>query len=913
MSKRKKYTGLSAAEVEASRAKYGINVITPVRKQSWIKAFLLKFTDPMIVILLVAGLLSIGVSYYEYQTDPTPDFNVYFEPIGIFLAILIATTLSFFFEYKASREFNVLNKINDEEPVTVIRSGNTTSVPRSQIVVGDIVILSTGDEIPADGQLLEAKTLGVDESTLTGEPMAHKTTCPEQFDPDATYPSDHVLRGTKVIEGSGIIKVTAVGDSTECGKVTIESGLESGERSPLDEQMARLGKVISYFAYSIAVLVVIGRIILFVMHTPDFEWIRFVNYLLHTAMLAVALLVMAVPEGLPMSVTLSLAYSMRRLLKSNNLVRKLNACETMGAVTVICTDKTGTLTQNRMQVQGALFAVGPAEEYTEAENTAASTENSDISSDSLVPVCTPSLAEAIAINSTADLDYSNADSPAPIGNPTEASLLLWMAASGYDYRDIRAAATVVDTLPFSTERKFMATVAHSPLTGQRMLYVKGAPEIVMALCSKIAPGLTRESIGQQLSEYQHHAMRTLAFASMTLAPDATSPFANDKLSASGLCLDGIVGISDPVRPDVHDAISRCKQAGINVKIVTGDNPATAVEIARRIGLWTDDDNESNIITGAEIAEMSDDELASRAPGLKIIARARPLDKKRLVEALRSLGNVVAVTGDGTNDAPALKSADIGLSMGAGTSVAKQASDITILDNSFVSITSAVMWGRSLYRNIRRFVIFQLTVNVVACLVVVIGSFFGTDSPLTVTQMLWVNLIMDTFAAVALSTLPPSPRVMDEKPRRRNDPMLSRRMWQFILFNGMWMAFWLLLLLFLYMNNREHYLTAWEQTVFFTTFVMMQFWNMFNTKAFCSHRGPFDLKNCTEFSLIALLIFFGQVLIVDFGSSFFSVCPISLTAWAFIIAATYIIMIIPAQIYRHLYLSRLDADNKTAQH
>lgn len=908
MSKRKKYTGLSAAEVEASRAKYGINVITPVRKQSWIKAFLLKFTDPMIVILLVAGLLSIGVSYYEYQTDPTPDFNVFFEPIGIFLAILIATTLSFFFEYKASREFNVLNKINDEEPVTVIRSGNTTSVPRSQIVVGDIVILSTGDEIPADGQLLEAKTLGVDESTLTGEPMAHKTTCPEQFDPDATYPSDHVLRGTKVIEGSGIIKVVAVGDSTECGKVTIESGLESGERSPLDEQMARLGKVISYFAYSVAVLVVIGRIILFVMHTPDFEWIRFINYLLHTSMLAVALLVMAVPEGLPMSVTLSLAYSMRRLLKSNNLVRKLNACETMGAVTVICTDKTGTLTQNLMQVQGAHFP-----DETPDTDTAGTATASGLQSDSPLPLCTQSIAEAIALNTTAELDFTDAASPSPIGNPTEASLLLWMAASGYDYRDIRATATVVDTLPFSTERKFMATVVDSPLTGQRMLYVKGAPEIVMALCSKIAPGLTRESIGQQLAEYQHHAMRTLAFASMTLEPDATSPFAKGTLTAGNLCFDGIVGISDPVRPDVHDAISRCKQAGINVKIVTGDNPATAVEIARRIGLWTDDDNESNIITGAEIAEMSDDELASRAPGLKIIARARPLDKKRLVEALRSLGNVVAVTGDGTNDAPALKSADIGLSMGAGTSVAKQASDITILDNSFVSITSAVMWGRSLYRNIRRFVIFQLTVNVVACLVVVIGSFFGTDSPLTVTQMLWVNLIMDTFAAVALSTLPPSPRVMDEKPRRRTDPMLSPRMWKFILFNGAWMAFWLLLLLFLYMNNREHYLTAWEQTVFFTTFVMMQFWNMFNAKAFCSHRGPFDLKNCTEFSLIALLIFFGQVLIVDFGSSFFSVCPISLTAWAFIIAATYIIMIIPAQIYRHLYLSRLDADNKTAQH
>lgn len=875
MKHHKKYIGLNSGQVEASRARYGTNVITQAERESWIKAFLLKFTDPMIVILLIAGVLSMGVSFYEYKTDATPSLSVFFEPIGIYAAILIATSLSFFFEYKASKEFDVLSRINDEENVTVIREDNTTRVARSQIVVGDIVVLDTGAEIPADGSLLEATSLGVDESSLTGEPMAHKTTDPELFDAQATYPSNVVLRGSKVMEGTGLMEVTAVGNATESGKVMVESGVENGDPTPLDEQLARLGKVITWFAYSVAATVIVGRLVLYMMHTTQFEWIGFFNFLLHTTMIAVALLVMAVPEGLPMSVALSLAYSMRRLLKSNNLVRKLNACETMGAATIICTDKTGTLTQNRMQVQAAYI-------------------NDDESQ--ALPPCTEALARAIAVNSTAELDFTDPENPSPIGNPTEGALLLWMRAAGFDYREIRLNTSTICSVPFSTERKFMVTVAELP-SGERMLYVKGAPEILLDMCDRFAPGLRREDVECRLMQYQKHAMRTLGFASMPLASDAPVPISNNRPDAPGLCFDAIVGISDPIREDVADAIKQCCGAGIEVKIVTGDTPATAVEIAREIGLWTPRDGEENIITGNDFAKLTDEELSEQAPRLKIIARARPMDKKRLVEALRARKEVIAVTGDGTNDAPALKSADIGLSMGAGTAVAKQASDITIIDNSFVSIASAVMWGRSLHRNIRRFILFQLTVNVVACMVVMIGSFFGTDSPLTVTQMLWVNLIMDTFAAVALSTLPPSRSVMEAKPRKRTEQMVSGKMWQFIFCYGVWMAAILLYILFVFLNNADHDLTLYERTVFFTIFVMMQFWNMFNTKAFRSHRSPFALRGCTEFAIIALLIFVGQVLIVNFGGSFFTVCPISFRDWVYIVCGTFVLIMLPAEIYR----------------
>ena len=721
------YTGLSDAEVLESRQKYGANILTePERIPLW-KRFLEKFFDPLIVILLVAGILSIGISCYEFLVLHEGS-TVFFEPVGIFIAILLATGIAFLFEVKADREFAILNQVNDEEPVMVIRDSRTQQIPKCEVVVGDIVLVATGDEIAADGLLLEAVSLNMDESTLTGEPVCYKSVDKKEFDADATYPTNHVLRGTKVMEGHGICQVLAVGDATENGKVYKAAQIDDTVKTPLNEQLDRLGKLITQFSYAIAFLIIIGRVLMFFLH-HDFDWIHFISYILQTVMIAVTLIVVAVPEGLPMAVTLSLAYSMRRMLKTNNLVRKLHACETMGATTVICTDKTGTLTQNQMQVSDVFF-------FQEDES------------------CRQLIYENIAVNSTAVLDVSDQTKPHVLGNPTEGALLIWLHTQHIDYDTFRTQTMVVEELPFTTERKMMATVVtHGD---NHVLYVKGAPEIVFERCVNDDLQAT-ETLQHQLTIYQEQAMRTLGFAYKVLSPEEVC-IVDGQLVVDDLTFLGIVAISDPVRPDVPLAVKECLDAGIKVKIVTGDTPGTAREIGRQIGLWTESDDERHIITGAAFAALSDEEVRERVMDLKIIARARPMDKKRLVEALQSLGQVVAVTGDGTNDAPALKVAHVGLSMGDGTSVAKEASDITIIDNSFSSIGRAVMWGRSLYRNIQRFILFQLTVNVAACLVVLFGAFMGTEIPLTVTQMLWVNLIMDTFAAMALASLPPSSAV-----------------------------------------------------------------------------------------------------------------------------------------------------------
>ncbi len=743
-------TGLTAHQVEENRLKYGENIITPPpRRPAW-KLFLEKFRDPLIIILLIAGVLSVGISCYEYW-GLHEGATVFFEPVGIFAAILLATGLAFYFEQKADKEFAILNKVNDDELVQVIREGNPTMVTKREVVYGDIVVITTGMEIPADGQLLEAVSLNIDESTLTGEPMAHKTTVEADFDPDATFPSDHAMRGTKVMEGHGVMRVTAVGDHTENGKVFEAARIDDHIKTPLDEQFDKLGRLITRCAYAVAVAIVIGRVVMYVTSTP-FEWMSFMAYLLQTFMIAVTLVVVSVPEGLPMAVTLALAYSMRRMLKTNNLVRKLHACETMGATTVICTDKTGTLTQNQMRVSAMKIS-------------------DTIPHDLLV--------EGIAANSTAELDLSG-EKPSVIGNPTEGALLLWLHDQGADYRKIRDSLTTIDELPFTTERKYMAT-AVSNASGRRMLYVKGAPEIVFGM-SDDACGTSRAEIDRELLEFQNQGMRTLGFACKPL-DDGEDPVKDGKIVANGLTFMGIASISDPIRPDVADAVKDVNNAGINVKIVTGDTPATAREIGRQIGIWTDTDSAEAIITGQEFEALDDEQLLQRVEGLKIIARARPMDKKRLVEALQSKGEVVAVTGDGTNDAPALKAAQVGLSMGDGTSVAKEASDITIIDNSFSSIGKAVMWGRSLYRNIQRFILFQMTVNIVACLIVLCGAFMGMQSPLTVTQMLWVNLIMDTFAAMALASLPPTPSVMHDAPRDRREFIITRPMRRFIIGTG----------------------------------------------------------------------------------------------------------------------------------
>ena len=863
-----RYTGLTDSEVEQSRALHGVNLLTPPEKVSLLKKFLEKFNDPLIIILLIAGALSIGISCYEYWVL-RQGAGVFFEPLGIFMAILLATGLAFIFELKADKEFALLNQVNDDQPVQVIRNGHTTLVPKRDVVVDDIVILNTGDEVPADGELLEAVSLNIDESTLTGEPVCRKTVIADQFDPDATFPSNHAMRGTKIMEGHGVMRIFAVGDSTENGKVYESARIDDSVRTPLNEQLDRLGKLITRASYVIAALIVIGRIAMYFINISDWDWIGFIAYFLQTLMIAVTLIVVAVPEGLPMAVTLSLAYSMRRMLKTNNLVRRMHACETMGATTVICTDKTGTLTRNQMQVADIkIFGNPPAE----------------------------ILYEGLAVNSTASLDLT-ADTPQVLGNPTEGALLLWLRKQGEDYSRLRDNALRIEELPFSTERKYMATMVQS-VTGKKILYVKGAPEIIFGMC-KDTSGVTKEEIDAQLSVYQGQAMRTLGLA-YAERQDNGSPFQDGKITGAPLIFLGIIAISDPVREDVPEAVREVSEAGIKIKIVTGDTPGTAKEIGRQIGLWDDNvDTDENIITGSEFADLDDATLRKRVNSLKIIARARPLDKKRLVEGLQANNEVVAVTGDGTNDAPALKAAHVGLSMGDGTSVAKEASDITIIDNSFSSIGRAVMWGRSLYRNIQRFILFQMTVNVAACLIVLIGAFMGMQSPLTVTQMLWVNLIMDTFAAMALASLPPSAGVMREKPRSRAAFIINRPMWRSIIGTGG--IFFIILLALLYyfehtdltsLSQIGHLtlgsstgLSGYELSLFFTIFVFLQFWNMFNARAFGTGRSAFHFKDCGGFILIAVMIFFGQILIVECGGEFFNVVPLALTDWIIIIVST----------------------------
>lgn len=886
------YTGLTAAQVAESRAKYGENVLTPPVKEPLWRQFLDKFRDPLIIILLIAGVLSIVISCYEYF-GMDDGMTVFFEPVGIFVAIMLATGLAFYFEYQADKEFAILNQVNDDEPVEVIRDANTTQIPRRDVVVGDIVLINTGEEIPADGELIEATLLHVDESTLTGEPICTKTTIESEFDADATFPSNHVMKGTKVMEGHGIMRVLAIGDHTEQGKVFDAVQIDNSVKTPLDEQLDGLGRLVAKLSYCVGAGIIIGRILMYFLSPSyeQFEWLPFIAYMLKTLMIAVTLVVVSVPEGLPMAVTLSLAYSMRRMLKTNNLVRKMHACETMGATTVICTDKTGTLTQNQMRVDSLQL-------YGLDEKSSA-------------------VSEAMALNSTAQLDLTDPSHPTVLGNPTEGALLLWLCQHGVDYRELRDCSNIVDQLPFSTERKYMATVVDSALMpGRRILYVKGAPEIVFGMCRTMGEGATRERVEKQLLDYQNHAMRTLGFAFQILE-DGDTAISNGHVTANRLHFIGITAIADPVRSDVPAAIKECIDAGISIKIVTGDTPGTAREIGRQVGLWTDKDTDRNIITGPEFAALSDNQLLDRVLDLKIIARARPMDKKRLVEALQKLNQVVAVTGDGTNDAPALRAAQVGLSMGDGTSVAKEASDITIINNSFSSIGKAVMWGRSLYQNIQRFLLFQLTVNVTACLIVLIGAFIGTESPLTVTQMLWINLIMDTFAAMALASLPPSESVMHDRPRDRHAFILTRPMYGEIL--GVGGLFFVLLFFFLLVFKHadisslsdmltlnylqifagfgtlafwtEGHLTAYELTLLFTIFVMTHFFYLFNARAFETGRSALHFGGCKGLLTIVVIIFVGQVLMVETPilQNFFNVVSLSLQDWIAIIIGSSLVL------------------------
>jgi len=903
-----KYQGLNQQQVEESRAKHGLNVLTPPKKESLFHQFIGKFKDPIIRILLIALALSIGVSVYQYVTEQE-GLSVLFEPLGILIAILLATCIGFAFEVSANKKFDILNQVNDEETVKVIREGNVTLVERRDIVVGDIVIIETGDEIPADGELLEAFAMQVNESDLTGEPMARKTTDENEFNPEATYPSNWAMRGSKIIDGHGVMRVERVGDATEWGKVYKGSQIDNNVKTPLDAQLDKLSVVITYASYAVAAVIIIARILMYFISidaiADGVEWMNFAKYALDTLMIAVTIIVVAVPEGLPMSVTLSLALSMRRMLTTNNLVRKMHACETMGATTVICTDKTGTLTQNQM-------SVNDISSYALPKKTLDDSFISDL------------FREGIAVNTSAFLDMADGDKPKVIGNPTEGALLLWLKNQGVNFLTYREDAKLLQQVPFSTKYKFMATVVDSPVFNKLMFYVKGAPEIIIQHCNKIATTMGnvdiepyRHAIEEQLNAYQGKAMRTLAFAYKEADP-AEQSFdpKTDNLVAENLIFMGVVAIADPIRPDVADAVASCMNAGIDVKIVTGDTPGTAIEIGRQLGLWKDTDQKDyNHISGKDFEALSDEEAKRRIPLIKIMSRARPMDKERLVRLQQANGEVVAVTGDGTNDAPALKAAQVGLSMGDGTTVAKEASDITILDNSFRSIARAVMWGRSLYLNIQRFILFQMTINVAACLVVMLGAMLGAEMVLTVTQMLWVNLVMDTFAAMALASLPPSPIVMKEKPRSKDAHILTKQMTWFIFTVGLVFVF----VMFGFVQYFKHVevdnivedftfqsfasnilnfnltsgLSTYELTLTFTIFVFLQFWNLFNAKAFhtgaTAFRGFFTSFGGFHLSLIIILL--GQFLIVTFGGEMFSVESLSWRDWLACFIGTSPVMII----------------------
>lgn len=864
------HLGLTENEVLRSRRENGINQLTPPKRPSLWKLYLEKFEDPIVRVLLIAAVLSLIISLIE---------NEYAETIGIIAAILLATGIGFFFEYDANKKFDLLNAVNEETPVKVIRSGRIQEVPRKDIVTGDIVILETGEEIPADGELLEAISMQVNESNLTGEPVTSKTIIEENFDKEATYASNLVMRGTTVVDGHGTMRVTHVGDATEIGKVARQSTEQPLEQTPLNIQLTRLANLIGKIGFTVALLAFLIFFIKDVLLHYDFaalngwhDWLPVLERTLNYFMMAVTLIVVAVPEGLPMSVTLSLALNMRRMLSTNNLVRKMHACETMGAITVICTDKTGTLTQNQMQVyEPSFYALGA---------TGKLVDNDEVSN---------LIAEGISANSTAFLEETEGQwKPKGVGNPTEVALLLWLHRQGRNYLELREESRIIDQLTFSTERKFMATLADSPLLGKKVFYMKGAPEIVLDKCKdvvlngkRVEVSEYRSTIEKQLQEYQNMAMRTLGFAFKIV--DENEPDDCAALSSGGdLSFLGIVAISDPIRPDVSAAVHKCRSAGIGIKIVTGDTPGTAREIARQIGLWDPEtDNENNSITGIRFAELSDKEALERVKDIKIMSRARPTDKQRLVQLLQQNGAVVAVTGDGTNDAPALNHAQVGLSMGTGTSVAKEASDITLLDDSFNSIGTAVMWGRSLYKNIQRFIVFQLTINFVALLIVLLGSVIGTELPLTVTQMLWVNLIMDTFAALALASIPPSEKVMREKPRRSSDFIITRPMRNYII--GVGTLFLIVLLGMIYhFTYSSQGMTIYRLTVFFTFFVMLQFWNLFNVRVFGTSDSAFKgLSKSYGMELVVLIILIGQFLIVQFGGAVFRTVPLSWQTWLWV--------------------------------
>lgn len=848
--------------------------------------------DPLITILMAALVLSGAITFYQVVWGGESGIGPYFEPMGIAIAVLLATGVAHILESKNEKTFKSLNEVNDETLVKVIRNNNVCQVPRKDIVVGDIVLLNTGEEVPADCELLDGLTINVNESTLTGEPSCHKTTKVEEFDREATYPSNHLMKGTTILQGYCTAIVFAVGDATACGKVFEAAQVREGDPTPLSQKLDGLADFITKASYIIAALIVVGRIIIyFAQGNADFAdaggAVAFIKYVLDTIMIAVTLIVVAVPEGLPMAVTLSLAFSMKRLMEQNTLPRTMHACETMGATSVICTDKTGTLTQNQMKVADTFFP---------------ELNGQQLGSDEFSKF----VKESIATNTTANLDFSDKMKIKAIGSPTEGALLLWLNDANENYLTIRESVEMRDRIPFSTEIKYMATVVNSQVANRRVLYLTGAPDILMNLCG--IDGVKRDAYETKLLAYQNQAYRTLGMAYAVLRDDDNVIMDGKLIDSRSLEMMGVVAISDPIRPEVPDAIKECIDAGIQVKIVTGDTVGTAKEIGRQVGLWNETDTDKNILFGPDVEKMSSEELKQRLPEVKIISRARPNDKERVVRMLKEMDEVVAVTGDGTNDAPALNAAHVGLSMGDGTAVAKEASDMTILDNSFSTIANAVMWGRSLYKNIKRFILFQMTVNVTACFIVLVGAFIGTESPLTVTQMLWVNLIMDTFAALALASLPPTHKVMEEKPRSVNEHIL-KGIGKSIIGVGFTFAFICLAFLLFFQHNNAFSLTnldlgwgaydgltPYELGLFFTIFVMLHFWYMFNAKAFMTKDSAFKGLSWSKtrwFIIITAVIFVVQILLIEVPGlqEMFNVAEggLSLGDWAIILIGTSLVL------------------------
>ena len=836
--------GLKSSQVEASRAAHGANSFTQAKGESLARRIWDASTEPMLVMLIFAAIITLGVNIARYFTGGEYNF---LECAGIFCAIALSVVITIITEGKSAKAFEELNRINEDTLVKVIRDGEPTLVPQRDIVVGDVLLVETGDKIVADGRLLSSVDLSVNESSLTGESMPVSKDA-EAACSDATPVAERanmLYSGCFVAAGTGKLLVTGVGNDTEFGQIAKELGTIEKASTPLQEKLDRLGKQITVMGCTAAGIVFTIEIVTFLMNNT-FNW----ETVSDAFITSIVLIVAAVPEGLPTIVAVSLALNIIKMSRENALVKKMIACETIGCVNIICSDKTGTLTENKMTVH-TIWAGGEKLEPAELAD--------------------PVLLRNFCINGNANVTPEG-DGWNFIGNPTECSLLVAAHKAGYDYQQLRHDADVVRVFPFSSQNKDMSTIVREKDASgaeQLMLYVKGNPEKVLSMCAGVSDE-ERERIDALMEDYQSHAGRLLGFAHRELAgfdDEAQEDVERD------LVFDGFVVISDPLSPDVYDAIRRCREAGIEVKMLTGDNIRTARAIANELHMLEDG---HIAVEAADIEAMSDDELSDALGRIQVIARSTPLVKMRVVKLLKARGNVVAVTGDGINDAPAIKNADVGIAMGiAGTEVTKEASDMVLLDDSFSTILKAVQWGRGIYENFKRFIQFQLTVNVSSVIVVVFSILAGFEAPFTALELLWINIIMDGPPALTLGLEPIRDDLLQHEPTRRDASILDRTMLFRIFANGIYISaifmaqhFWN----FLGCAEGE------KATVLFTLFVLMQLLNAFNCREL--NNVPM-LKNVGNNKL--MLAVFGLVLsmqfaITEFGAAVFGTVPLSAALW-----------------------------------